>query len=227
MNKAKIIDLSHKIIPGKEHFPFEAEVDDVTKIIPYVKHHEGDWYVVGMIKYCTHIGTHIEAPYHHKKDGLDIADFPFTKLIAPLIVMDFTKKKGREEITLDEVKAYDKQIKEGDIVFIWTGMDKLFHTDKWEERKPYITPEVAKWLVSKKVACVGTDTSDIEVPNLLVQPVHQTLFDANIPMVESAANLELAQKNNYIVIILPTPFVGLDSTPCRIIGIPKEEFFWE
>jgi arylformamidase len=227
MNKDKIVDLSHKIIEGKEHFLLEVQVDDVTKIIPRVKHHPDDWYVVGIVKYCTHVGTHIEAPFHHKKGGMDIAEFPFRKLIAPLVVMDFTNKKGIEAITLNEVKAYDKRIKLGDVVFIWTGMDKLFHTDRWEERKPYLTEEAARWLVKKKVSCVGTDTSDIEIPGLLTQPVHQTLFAADIPMVESLANLELVAKGDYIVFILPTPFVGLDSSPCRLIAIPKEEMNWD
>ncbi len=227
MDKSTIVDLSNRIIPGKEHFPYESQVDDVTKIIPYVKHHPDDWYVVGIVKYCTHIGTHIEAPYHHKRGGMDIADFPFQNLIAPLVVMDFSKKKGREQISLSEVKAYDSKIHAGDVVLIYTGMDKLFHTDRWEENKPYVTPEVASYLVSKKVACVGTDTSDIEVPDLLTQPVHQTLFAADIPMIESAANLDRVKDGDYIIVILPAPFVGLDSTPCRIIAIPRKEFHWD
>lgn len=226
MNRDKIVDLSHKIIEGKEHFPLEMQVDDVTNIIPYVKHHPDDWYIVGIVKYCTHVGTHIEAPFHHKKDGDDISNLTFNQLIAPLVVLDFTHKNGREEISLEEVKIYEEKIKPGDIVFFWTGMDKLFHTEKWEERKPYITEDVAKWLVEKKVACVGTDTSDIEIPNLLVQPVHQILFNANIPMVESVANLEKVVQDEYIVFILPAPFVGLDACPCRIIAIPKEEVGW-
>lgn len=224
MKREKIVELSHKIIEGKEHFPLEIKVDDVTNVIPYVKHHPDDWYVVGIVNFCTHVGTHIEAPFHHKRGGVDISELTLDQLIAPLVVLNFTEKKDREVITLDEVKAYDEKIKPGDIVFFWTGMDKLFHTDKWEERKPYITEEVAKWLVEKKVACVGTDTSDIEVPNLLVQPVHQILFDADIPMVESVANLEQVADGEYVVFILPAPFVGLDAFPCRIIAIPKEEF---
>lgn len=29
----------------------------------------------------THVGTHIDLPYHHSRDGLDAATFPLTDLV--------------------------------------------------------------------------------------------------------------------------------------------------
>ena len=226
MDKSKIVDLTQNIIQGKEPFPYEVEIDDVTKIIPNVKHHPDDWYVVSNLTYCTHIGAHIEAPFHHKQDGQDLAQMDYRKLINPLVVIDATKKKDKEEITLADCKKYDAKIKKDSIVFIWTGADKLFHTPQWEDQKPYLAPEAAQYLADKGIACIGCDSPDIEVPGLLTQPVHQIVFDKEIPMVESCCNLEAVAEGDYICFILPTPFEGVDSIPCRIIAIPVSEMKW-
>ena len=47
MKKEKIIELSHRIIEGKENFKLELKVDDVTNILPEVKHHPDVWYILG------------------------------------------------------------------------------------------------------------------------------------------------------------------------------------
>ena len=225
MDPRKIIDLSHKIIPEKEHFKISAVVDDVSNVTPfqYIKHRPDVWYVVGEVTYCTHVGTHIEAPFHHKKDGADISEVTFPQLVGPLVVLDCRKKKNGEEITLEEVKAYDKKIKAGSIVFIWTGIDKQYHTDRWDE-KPYLAFEATKWLVSKKIVCLGADAADIEIQGTDHQPNHQALFDAGVVMVESLANLEKVYSDNYIVMIMPIPIKGLESSPARIIAIPADQF---
>ena len=77
MEKEYIVELSHRIIPGKENFNMEIRVDDVTNILPEVKHRPDVWYVLGEVTYCTHVGTHIEVPFHHVKDGPGKAIFIF------------------------------------------------------------------------------------------------------------------------------------------------------
>jgi len=140
MAKPRIVELSHRIIPGEEHFQLETRIDDVTNILPEVKHRADVWYVLGAVTYCTHVGTHIEVPFHHLKEGDDVAQFPVSKLVGPLVVLDFRQKKDQEAITLEEIKAHDAKVHEGDIVFIRTGADKLYRTPRWNEQ-PHLTVE--------------------------------------------------------------------------------------
>ena len=121
MKAEYLIDLSNRIVPGKEHFKFETRVDDVTKILPEVKHRPDIWYILGEVNMCTHVGTHIEVPFHHWEKGADTADFPVHKLIAPGVCLDFSHKKPGETVTLDEIKQHDARIHPGDIVFIRQG----------------------------------------------------------------------------------------------------------
>lgn len=220
MKDMNIIELSHRIIPGQEHFKLETKVVDVTEILPEVKHRPDVWYVLGEVTYCTHVGTHIEVPYHHYQEGADVADFPFRQLIGDCVVLDFTHKGHRESITLEELQPYDFLIKKGDIVFIHTGMDKYYRSERWAEQ-PYLTVEANQWLIDKEIACLGTDASGLEVPGTDYQPNHQAIFKAGIPMIESLTNLDLIENGKYTVFILPLPIEGLEASPLRVVAIRK------
>lgn len=50
------------------------------------------------------------------------------------------RKKAGEYITLEEVKAYDDKIQEGDIIFLHTGFDKKWRTEDWEPY-PYLATD--------------------------------------------------------------------------------------
>ena len=222
MNKDKIIDLSHRIIPGQEHFKLETRVDDVTAVLPEVKHRPDVWYMLGEVTYCTHVGTHIEVPFHHKKDGADVAEFPFRQLIGPLVVLDFRHKKPGEAISLQELKTHEKRIHAGDIVFVWSGMDRYYRTERWNDQ-PHLTVEANQWLVDKKIGCLGSDAAGLELPGTDYQPNHQAIFNAGIPMIESLTNLDQVAKGDFIVFILPLPIQGLEASPLRVIAVPREE----
>jgi arylformamidase len=223
MRKERIIELSHRIVPGKEHFKLVTRVDDVTNILPQVKHRPDVWYMLGEVTYCTHVGTHIEVPFHHKRDGADVADFPFRQLIGPLVVLDFRHKKNGQSITLEELRPHEKNINAGDMVFFWTGMDKLYHdNERWNDQ-PYLTVEANQWLVDKGIGCLGSDASGLEVPGTDYQPNHQAIMNAGIPMIESLKGLDQVENGEWIVFILPLPIEGLEASPLRVIAIPREE----
>ena len=220
MKEEYLIDLSHRIVPGKEHFKLETRVDDVTHILPEVKHRADIWYVLGEVTMCTHIGTHIEVPYHHWREGADTADFPIHKIIAPGVCLDFSHKNGGDTITLEEIRQYDDRIMAGDIVFIRQDADKLYWTERWDELA-HLSIEANQWLVDKGIACLGTDAGGLEVPRTDYQPNHVAVCKAGIPMIESLANLDKLGDERHLIIILPLPIEGLDACPVRVVAIKK------
>jgi len=222
-SKDRIVELSHRIVPGKEHFKLVTRVDDVTSILPQVKHRPDVWYMLGEVTYCTHVGTHIEVPFHHKKDGADVADFPFRQLIGPLTMLDFRHKKNGEAITLPEVRAHEKRIHAGDMLFFWTGMDRYYHdNERWNDQ-PHLTIEANQWIVDRRIGCLGSDASGLEVPGTDYQPNHQAIMNAGIPMIESLRGLEQVVTGDWIVFVLPLPIEGLEASPLRVIAIPRED----
>lgn len=219
----KYIEISHRMIPGKEPFPLELKIYDVRDILPEVHHPPESWYVISVINMWSHVGTHIEFPYHHWKDGADAASFPLSSLIGDGVVLDFHKKQTGEEITLDDLKAQKNRIKEHDIIFIRTDKDKLYRTPNWNDQ-PYITNQAIEWLCETfKPKVIGTDAAGFEVPNIDQQPNHISIFKRGIAMVESATNLAAVGNRRVKFYILPMPIEGLDACPVRILVEVMEE----
>lgn len=221
MRQEDIVELSQRLVKDREFFKFETKLIDVTTNEPDVKHREDVWYVGGEVTFSTHVGTHIEAPYHHLKTGTKVADLPVHKLFGNMVVLDFSHKKNGEGISLAEIQQAASRVKKDDIVFILTDRDQRYGMEDWQEG-PFITEEAIAWLIDRKIACFGGDAATLEVPGTDYQPVHTALFSASIPMVESLTNLRAVVNGEYLAVILPLPIVDLESSPVRIIAVKKE-----
>lgn len=220
----KTIDLSQRMIPGRPQFKLERTTYDVTEILPEVKHRPEIWYILSEVLMSSHEGTHIEVPYHHLKDGVDVADFPLESLVGESVVLDFSHKKHGEAITLEELKAHHESLRGVDIVLIRTDMDKLFRDPvRWVEQ-PYLTADAMDWLIDEiKPKIVGTDATGFEVPGTDYQPNHMKLFQHGMAMLESLTNLDKIGDERVILFVLPLPIEGLDASPLRVVAMRKED----
>lgn len=216
----KVVELSHRMLPGKENFHLGVQVRDVTEILPHVTHRPDIWYVLTDIQMSSHMGTHIEFPRHHWKEGVSGADFPLRQLIGRATVLDFSHKKKDEWISLEEVKAAGGRLREGDIIFIRTGMDKYFREDNWTD-EVHLCEDALDYLLTFRPKVVGTDATGFEVPGTDYQPNHLKLFSNGIGMIESAANLDKIQDQEALVFILPLPIEDIDACPVRIVAIKE------
>ena len=216
-----LIELSHRMIPGKEVFRLEARTYDVTDELPEVTHRPDIWYVLGEVTFSTHVGTHIEFPYHHLESGANAANYPLDRLVGEGAVLDFSHKEDGEAITADEVGARTGNIRQGDIIFIRTDMDRHWRTERWSEL-PYLTPEAIDILIGFDPIVIGTDAGGFEVPGTDYQPNHLKMFQHNIAMVESATNLAALGTARHLIFILPLPIEGIDSCPVRIVAMKKD-----
>ncbi len=170
----------------------------------------------------SHCGTHIEFPYHHNRDGMDAGNYPLDRLIGDSLLLDFSRKKPFEAVTLDELKKYGNKILEGDLLMFYFNCARFYRTGQSHDR-PYITNEAVRWLaLEKKVGLIGSDASGIEVKGAPNQPNHQLLMENGIPVIEFAANLDKLTAERFTLVILPLRVQGLDSCPVRLIAIEDE-----
>jgi len=224
MRREAIIELSHRMLPGRESFRLETRTFDVTELLPEVVHRPDIWYVLSDITMSSHMGTHVEFPYHHWEPGADAADYPVERLIGEAVVLDFSHKEAGEEITLTELQTHAGRLREGDIIFIRTDMDRLFRTERWADQ-PYLSAEAMAWLIETvKPNVIGTDAAGFEVPGTDYQPNHLQMFQAGIAMVESATNLAAIGDERVLCFILPLPIEGIDACPVRIVALRKGAF---
>ena len=220
MKIGRIIDLSHRLYPGKEEYKLEIKTSFVDELLPGYVRPKDAWYIMQEVNMWTHAGTHLESPMHYIKDGKDVSEIPLKQLIGEAVILDFTDKKPGEAIGLEEIIEKGKNIREGDMVLIKTGLDKYFRTEKSHER-PYLTTDAVKFLVQKKISCLGTDASGFEVRGIKSQPNHEALFKAGIPVIEWLTNLSAISSERVTLFVLPWNVKGLESSPVRVIAIEE------
>ncbi len=222
MEAKYVVDLSQRLVSGKEaNFHFELDLKDAMESLPDFTHDEDVWYKIGYVSMCTHNSTHVEVPYHHMQEGLDIADFPINRMIGNIVVLDLRGKSPGDIISKEQLMAYDDQIKPGDFVILKEGMDKTFRSPQWNDY-PYVALDGIQYLLDKGVSCMGTDAAGIENPNAHNQPGHMTLFRGNVPLVESLTNLDSIESGKYIGFVLPLPIERGDASPVRVVAVSKE-----
>ena len=226
-----IIELSHRLVPGKEEFPLELTTFNTDEALAQtsrcsehrIERREDIWYILQEVKLGSHVGTHVEFPYHHLKTGKSAADYPLKRLMGEAVLLDFSHKKKDEEITRQEVIDTGVAIRKGDIVFIRTDMHKLWKTPRAHDR-PVLSIEATHYLVEEiGIHCIGTDATGLEVRGRNDQPVHEILFTHDVAMVESLTNLDKLRTTRFQVIMLPLMVEGMDSCPIRAIAVQEEE----
>ena len=224
MKPCRIIELSHRLVPGEEEFVLEIQNFNVEEVIERIERREDIWYILQEIKMSSHVGTHIEFPYHHLKTGKSASDYPILRTMGETALLDFSHKKKDEVITREEIKACGVEMSKDDIVFIRTDMHKLWKTPRGHDR-PVLAVDAADYLVNTiGIKCIGTDATGLEVRGRDDQPVHMVLFEGDVAMVESLTNLDKLSQSRFISFILPLAVKGLDSCPVRILAFEDFEF---
>lgn len=196
----------------------ELQTHQIEELYPQYHRRPEDWYILQTVHFNAHVGTHIESPFHHRKDGLNISQIALDTLIGDAVKLDFTHKKPNDVITLEEFQAACNGIDlDGKIVFMHTGRDKFYNKAGGHDR-PYPENTVIQWLLRQKIKCLAIDATGIEVKGLDYQPNHATLFSQNIPLVENVTNLESIEGQLFKVCILPINIEGLESCPVRVVA---------
>jgi len=231
MKSGRVVELSHRMVPGEEEFPLEIETFNTEEVISEenrteemkIKRREDIWYIIQEIRMGSHVGTHVEFPYHHVKNGKSAADYPLERLVGDAALLDFSHKKKNEEITKQEILDTGVEIRKGDIVLIRTDMHKLWKTPQAHDR-PVLAIEATRYLVEEVgIHCIGTDATGLEVRGRDDQPVHEILLGNDVAKVESLTNLDRLRSTRFQVIMLPLSIEGMDSCPVRAIALEGED----
>ena len=163
------------------------------------------------IKSGMHVGTHMDAPLHMVEGGALICEFPVDKFQNRGVLID---ARGIDIIDADILEKYD--IKENDIVLVWTGWDKKYRSDAYFKSWPIMTVGFAQALVDKKISLIGMDTAGPEMEETF--PVHKTFLPNDVLIVENMANLSaLENVTNFIVHAYPIKYEA-DAAPVRIVA---------
>lgn len=216
----KVIDLTRLLIPGGEPFTFDVQTFFVEELLPQFHRQPDDWYILQEWKLSSHVGTHVESPYHHLRDGTSIAGLDPAALMGDAVVLDFTGRRPDEQITADDLAALDVDVRPGDIVLVHTGYDTDYGKENYG--RPYLADDLVDLLVQMPISCLGIDASGIEKYRAEAQPSHLKLFTAGIPIIEELTNLGSVPPGRFTFVGLPLRVEGADASPIRAIALVDE-----
>ena len=204
----KIYDIT---VPISETVPIYAGDPGVT-FIAAKSIANGDSANVSQIGFGVHTGTHVDAPNHFIDGAKRVHEIDPQKLVGPCRVIAVP----------DGVIAIEPE-HVGDIEGVSRVLFKTQNSSFWNEpergfRKDYtyLTPATARLLVDNGVVLVGIDYLSIEKSGSPGHPVHITLLEKEVVILEGV-DLRGVPPADYGLICMPLKYIGAggDGSPAR------------
>jgi arylformamidase len=222
MNGYRVLELSHQLLPGQEEYSLEVTNRYVEELQPSYAglRPPGADYIMSEVFLWSHVGTHMEAPFHYFKEGVDIAGVPLERVVGEAALVVFTDRDVGEPIDRSDLEERGGHVRDGDIVFVRTDHGH-YRTPRSHDR-PYFTEEAISWLVERRIALLGVDCSGVEKRGEPRQPNHAKLFENGIPLIEHLANLDQLRRPRFYVVAVPWRVRGLEASPVSVIAFEEE-----
>lgn len=210
---SNIIDISLEIEPEMIIWPGGAPV----KISQYCSIDDGKGVNCSKIEMDMHAGTHIDVPLHFISNGKSTSNADLERFIgeAKVFCIDTEQHIGSSQLE-------SLGICEGDIVLLNVARNnKLLADKRFHEDFLALNKEGAKYLVDKKIKAIGINYYSIEGYNSNGFPVHKTLLQNDIAIIEGL-KLDGVKEGKYSFISLPLKFRNGNGSPVRAILIEEE-----
>jgi kynurenine formamidase len=209
----RIVDLS---LPIDDRLP-GAKVESFKQL-------EIDGWNATNITLYSHCGTHMDAPRHFVPGGSSLERMDLRAMVGPARVLDLTPIAPREPIGVSHLQRWHNTIRPGDRLLLRTDWHRRFGTPAYRNELPRIAPELATWLVERRVALLGVEPPSVADVNSLEEltVVHRILLGGNVVIVEGLAYLDQLRSELVEFVALPLRIVRGDGCPVRAIAIESD-----
>jgi kynurenine formamidase len=210
-----LIDVSHTIEHGMityKGLPAPVICDYLSREASRSRYAPGTEFHIGKIEMVANTGTYLDSPFHRYADGKDLAALPLASL-ADLDCRVFRIDPGTTR-SIDALPAEAADLR-GKAVLIATGWDRHWRTDAYFEQHPYLTGRLAQWLVEAGATLVGIDSFNIDCTDTGERPVHSTLLQHDIPIVEHLCGLQHAPDRGGRFYAVPAKVKDFGTFPVR------------
>lgn len=184
----------------------------------------------------THMGTHIDAPYHYENDpSQDASSIPLEKSYGDALMLDMRDicAGGKHAITMDELGQAEEntgdKVRPGDIVILHSGHIAKYaygpeaSLDKYANLHSGLAYDACKWFIDRKVKLVGIDAQNVDCNRVCSAHINflmrKRVGKDPILIVENLANLEKIPVPRFTFIAFPLPIVGGSGSPIRAVAI--------
>lgn len=173
---------------------------------------DGDSANVSQISLGVHTATHVDAPNHFIDGAKRIHELDPAKLIGPCRVIEIPDDViGIEPEHIGELDGVERVLFKTRNSQFWRTPEVGFRTDF-----TYISSATASMLVENGVVLVGIDYLSIEKAGAPGHPVHITLLDAEVVILEGV-DLREVKAGDYGIVCMPLKYIGGggDGSPAR------------
>ena len=203
-------------VPVREDMPLWPG-NDAFELIFKKSFQKGDAVNVSKISCNSHIGTHVDAPYHYIKDGAAVSDISAVRLMGEAVVFDLVNIQ--HSIRYEHVK--NLKLQNASICLFKTKNSELWDKKQFDPNYVFLTYELCEWLISNKITVVGIDYLSVGPYTSSRHEIHRLLLDKGIIIVEGL-NLRHISAGMYFFICLPLLIDGAEAAPARALLIEKK-----
>lgn len=209
----QIVDLTQEIDECIQVFPGSPRVS-----LLQWSNYETHKFASEAIFCSTHVGTHIDAPYHFNMSGSTVEKISLEKLIVQdKIKVLKIEKKDDEKIEIDDLKNHE--IMENDSILINTNWSKNKDLDKYFSNSPGLSKAAANYLAEIKINLIGIDSPNIDPATDNEFSSHKIFSESNILVIENLMNLDKLLNSRFTLIVLPLKLKNCSGAPIRAVAI--------
>lgn len=204
MEPKKIIDISMELSNGTPEWPGDMPFSYELSV---TKQQSGS-VNVGKLQSSTHIGTHVDAPFHYDDQGIKIHELPLDIYLSKAQVVDVSE--------LSKISSADlKPLEEGVTAL-------LLKTVSWKDRSkfpeywPVFDESIAEWMADNGVRLLGVDVPSVDSETSKELPMHQAMNRHQRFILEGIILDDVAE-GIYRLAALPLKIKGAEGSPVRAI----------
>ena len=162
----------------------------------------------------SHTGTHVDAPFHFKDDGIRLDQVPLQVFVGQARVVEIS-----DPVSVKATALRDLGLASAERVLFKTRNSQLWSEAEFREDFVYIESDAAQYLVDLGMRLVGIDYLSVDRYGDGSSPAHNTLLGNGVVIAEGL-DLSAADQGTYTLVCLPLKIPGADGAPARAVLLP-------
>jgi len=208
-----VVDLSHTIQPDMPCYPGTP----APVFLPLCSI-EKDGFAEQLLTMSSHTGTHVDLPSHILQSGPSLDVFSIEQFAGKGAVIDVRDAPGGI-IGIEMLQPALALIRECEFLLLCTEWSSYWGTPQYYEGYPVLSHDAALWLAGCNLKGLGVDTMSVDTPDALDFPLHRTLLQSGILIIENLAELLSLLHQNFTFCCFPLKFANAEASPVRAVAL--------
>jgi len=213
----RVIDLTHTFANGMPVFPGlpEPAFEPIANV-------EEDGYAMTSYRMLNHIGTHVDAPAHQIAGGDTLDEIGLERLVTDALKIDVSHRDPHGAIPLAELEPRLDEVREGDIVLLYSNNARHYGTDVYWTGWSYPDADASRALIERGISAIGFDGPSADPVDTTTFDLHRIWLGAGRMILENVNNLDQLPERAQIV-VAPLKVAGANGAPARIFALLPDQ----